>query len=447
MTSSSERNMNKNHTAEILLKKIKRRTAKIGVIGLGYVGLPLAVEKAKAGYHVIGFDIQQKKVDMVNSGVNYIGDIVGEDLQKVVQTGYLRGSSDYDNIKGLDAVAICVPTPLDRYRQPDISYLTNSTLEISERLHKAMLVVLESTSYPGTTEEVVKPILESTGLKCGKDFFLVFSPERVDPGNMIYKTKNTPKVIGGVTPWCTKVASELYKNVLDGEVHEVSSPKVAEMEKIYENTFRNINIALANEMAIVCRHMGIDIWEVIDAAQTKPYGFMPFYPGPGPGGHCIPVDPFYLTWKAREFDYHTKLIETAGEINDSMPGHITSMAAKMLNEAGKSLNGASVFILGVAYKKDIDDIRESPALKIIRELEKDHAKVYYNDPYIPQFSQNDKTYFSTELKSSKFKNADITIITTDHGSYDYDYILANSHLILDTRNALKGYKHKKIFKL
>jgi UDP-N-acetyl-D-glucosamine dehydrogenase len=446
MTSSGSAR-SKANSAEVLLKKIKTRTAKIGVIGLGYVGLPLAVEKAKAGYHVTGFDIQQKRVNMVNNGINYIGDIVGEDLMKVVRTGYLRASSDYDNIRGLDAVAICVPTPLDKYRQPDISYLKNSSLEIAKRLHKAMLVVLESTSYPGTTEEVVKPILESTGLKCGKDFFLVFSPERVDPGNMIFKTNNTPKVVGGVTPLCTKVAAELYRNVLDGEVHQVSSPKVAEMEKIYENTFRNINIALANEMAIVCQHMEIDVWEVIDAAQTKPYGFMPFYPGPGPGGHCIPVDPFYLTWKAREFNYHTKLIETAGEINDSMPGHITSMAAKILNKSGKSLKGSSIFILGIAYKKNIDDIRESPALKIIRQLEKDNADIYYNDPYVSQFTLDGKTYFSTKLKSEEFNNADITLIITDHSSFDYDYILTNSRFILDTRNALKCHKDKKIFKL
>ena len=268
-----------NKTAAELIEKIKSKTAKIGVIGLGYVGLPLAVEKAKAGYSVTGFDIQQKKVEMVNSGINYIGDVLDGDLKDVVESGKLRASSNYDEIGELDAVAICVPTPIDKYKQPDLTYVENTTKEIAERLHKGMLVVLESTTYPGTTEEVLKPILESTGLKCGEDFFLAYSPERVDPGNKVYKTKNTPKVVGGVTPICTKVAAELYRNVLEGEVFEVSSPKVAEMEKIYENVFRHVNIALANEMAILCRRMGIDVWEVIEAAKTKPYGFMPFYPG------------------------------------------------------------------------------------------------------------------------------------------------------------------------
>jgi len=436
-----------NKTAAELIEKIKSKTAKIGVIGLGYVGLPLAVEKAKAGYSVTGFDIQQKKVEMVNSGINYIGDVLDGDLKDVVESGKLRASSNYDEIGELDAVAICVPTPIDKYKQPDLTYVENTTKEIAERLHKGMLVVLESTTYPGTTEEVLKPILESTGLKCGEDFFLAYSPERVDPGNKVYKTKNTPKVVGGVTPTCTKVAAELYRNVLEGEVFEVSSPKVAEMEKIYENVFRHVNIALANEMAILCRRMGIDVWEVIEAAKTKPYGFMPFYPGPGIGGHCIPVDPYYLVWKAREYDYHTRFIELAGEINDYMPSYTVERATEILNSYGKPLNGAKVLILGVTYKKDIDDIRESPVLKIMGLLEKNGAEVAYSDPYVPEFVYNGKHYKSVELNKTILQSSDLVMITTDHEKFDYDFIYGYSPLILDTRNALRNIKDPKIFKL
>ncbi|HPZ06331.1 MAG TPA: nucleotide sugar dehydrogenase, partial [Clostridiales bacterium] len=368
-----------------LLSKINDKTAVIGVIGLGYVGLPLAVEKAKAGYRVIGFDIQEHKVRKVNEGINYIGDIVPADLKNIVRSGRLKATGDYSFISEADCVAICVPTPLDEHFQPDISYIANSSKEIAKYLHKGMLVVLESTTYPGTTEEVVKPILESTGLECGKDFYLAFSPERVDPGNKIYKTKNTPKVVGGVTPDCTETAAALYSNVLDSEVFRASSPKVAEMEKILENTFRNVNIALVNEMAIICEKMGIDIWEVIEAAKTKPYGFMAFYPGPGVGGHCIAVDPFYLTWKVREFGYHTKLIETAGEINNYMPEFVLERTMKILNRFGKSLNGSEIMVLGAAYKQDIDDVRESPALKVMDLLVRHGARLKYNDPYVPGF--------------------------------------------------------------
>ncbi|MDI3508699.1 MAG: UDP-N-acetyl-D-glucosamine dehydrogenase, partial [Clostridiales bacterium] len=364
--------------AKALKQKIENKTAQIGVIGLGYVGLPLAVEKAKAGYTVIGFDVQQKKVDMVNAGINYIGDVVDQELTDLVMSGRLSATADYGRIKELDAVTICVPTPLDKYQQPDVSYVVNSVTSVAQNLHPGMLVILESTTYPGTTEEVVKPILEDTGLKCGKDFFLAFSPERVDPGNKEYHTKNTPKVVGGVTPECTEVAASLYRHVLEGEVFTVSSPAVAEMEKILENTFRNINIALANEMSILCRRMGIDVWEVIDAAKTKPYGFMAFYPGPGLGGHCIPIDPFYLTWKARGYDYHTRLIETAGEINNYMPEFVVERISEILNKDRKPLNGSKVLLLGAAYKKDIDDLRESPVLKIIEHLEKAQADVIYN---------------------------------------------------------------------
>jgi UDP-N-acetyl-D-glucosamine dehydrogenase len=311
-----------------------------------------------------------------------------------------------------------------------------------------MLVVLESTTYPGTTEEIVKPILEESGLKCGEDFFLAFSPERVDPGNKQFKTKNTPKVVGGVTPDCTEVAAALYGSVLEGDIHKVSSPAVAEMEKILENTFRHINIGLVNEMAILCKKMGIDIWEVIDAAKTKPYGYMAFYPGPGLGGHCIPLDPFYLTYKAREFDYHTRLIETAGEINDFMPEFVVENAMKLLNEEKKALNGSKVLLMGVAYKKDIDDMRESPALKVIEHLEKNGAEVMYNDPYIPKFKHNGKEYVSVEWEKA-IDEADIVIITTDHSCYDYQAIVDRAKIFYDTRNASKEVKNnrEKIHKL
>jgi UDP-N-acetyl-D-glucosamine dehydrogenase len=421
-----------------LLRKIEEKRALIGVVGLGYVGLPLAVEKAKAGYPVIGFDIQQKRVDMVNQGVNYIGDVVDEDLKELVQQGRLRATSDYSHIREVDAVAICVPTPLDKYQQPNISYVKGSTREIAKYLHPGMLVVLESTTYPGTTEEVVRPILEETGLKVGRDFHLAYSPERVDPGNKEYNTKNTPKVVGGVTPACTRVAAMLYRQVLEGEVFEVSSPAVAEMEKILENTFRNINIALANEMAILCHKMGIDIWEVIEAAKTKPYGFMAFYPGPGLGGHCIPIDPFYLTWKAREYKYHTRLIELAGEINNYMPEFVIERLMKILNRHGKPLNGSRVLLLGVAYKRDIDDMRESPVLEIIRLLEEYGANVKVSDPHIPSFRVGDRDYHSEPLTPELIERADAVVITTDHSAFDYRMIADRARVIFDTRNAMRG---------
>jgi len=327
---------------------------------------------------------------MVNQGVNYIGDVVDEELRQVVSDGRLRATTDYDEIENLDVVTICVPTPLDKNKQPDLTFIRNSAQEVAKRLHAGMLVVLESTTYPGTTEEEVKPILESTGLKCGTDFFLAFSPERVDPGNKLYNVKNTPKVVGGVTPVCTKVAATLYSNVLQSDVFEVSSPKVAELEKLYENTFRNVNIALANELALICDRMGISVWEVIEAASTKPYGFMAFYPGPGLGGHCIPIDPFYLSWKAKEYDYYTKMIETSADVNDAMPEFVVDRVYRILNRFKKPLNGSTILVLGVAYKKDIDDMRESPALKVISLLEKEGAHVIYNDPYIPTFTMAGK---------------------------------------------------------
>lgn len=431
-----------------LKQKIEEKTAVIGVIGLGYVGLPLAVEKAKVGYRVIGFDIQAKRVNMVNQGINYIGDVVDEELRDIVKKGMLTATVDYSRIADTDAVMICVPTPLDRFQQPDISYVENSTREIAKYLKKGMLIVLESTTYPGTTEEVIMPILEETGLKCGRDFFLAFSPERVDPGNKIYNTKNTPKVVGGVTLQCTKVAAALYRQVLEGEVFEVTSPRVAEMEKILENTFRNINIALVNEMAILCQKMGIDIWEVIDSAKTKPYGFMAFYPGPGLGGHCIPIDPFYLTWKAREFNYHTRLIELAGEINNYMPEYVVERTMQILNKFKKPLNGARVLILGVAYKNDINDLRESPALRVIELLEKNGAQVFYHDPYIPEFKYKGKIYKSVDLSADNLRELDIAVITTGHSNVDYEFVVGEVPVIFDTRNATKDIKDRqKIVKL
>lgn len=429
-----------NETTKTLLQKIEDKTAVIGVVGLGYVGLPLAVEKAKAGYQVIGFDVQQKRADMVNRGINYIGDVVDEELKQIVEEGRLKATTDYSLISQVDAVAICVPTPLDKYQQPDTSYVESSGREIAKYLHAGMLVVLESTTYPGTTEEVLMPILEATGLKVGEDFYLAYSPERVDPGNKVFNTKNTPKVVGGVTPECTKVAAAMYRAVLEGEVHEVSSPKVAEMEKILENTFRNINIGLANEMAILCNKMGIDVWEVIDAAKTKPYGFMAFYPGPGLGGHCIPIDPFYLTWKAREYNYHTRLIEVAGEINNAMPEFVVDRMMKILNRYGKALNGSKVVVLGVAYKKDIDDMRESPVLEIVKLLEKYQAEFVTVDPHIPSFRVGEKVYETVELTGELLESADIVLITTDHSAFDYQLIADKSKVIFDTRNALKEIK-------
>lgn len=431
-----------------LVFKLKNKTAKLGVVGLGYVGLPLAVEKAKAGYEVIGFDVQSSKVDMVNKGDNYIGDIVDSDLKELVESGKLKATTDFSFVKDVDALAIAVPTPLDIYKQPDLSYVVNSTKSVAKYLHKGMLVVLESTTYPGTTEEVCKPILEESGLKCGEDFFLAFSPERVDPGNKQFKTKNTPKVVGGCTKDCTEVAAMMYRSILEGDVMEVSSPAVAEMEKILENTFRNVNIALANEMAVLCKRMGIDVWEVIDAAKTKPYGFMPFYPGPGLGGHCIPLDPFYLEWKAKEYDYHTRLIEVSGTINDYMPEFVVESAMKLLNERKKPLNGSKVLLMGAAYKNDIDDMRESPVLKVIEHLEKNGAIVSYNDPYIPSFKHLSKEYKSVNWEN-EIKEADIVIITTNHSCYEYQKIVDEASILYDTRNATKDVKNsrEKIHKL
>ena len=378
---------------EVLLQKIHDKSIIAGVVGLGYVGLPLAVEKAKAGFRTIGFDVQKEKVDMVNAGHNYIGDVVDRDLVTLVEDGMLTATTDFGFIRDVDFVAICVPTPLDAHQQPDISYVESSARSIAEYLHPGMMVVLESTTYPGTTEELIKPILESSGLKCGEDFYLGFSPERVDPGNLIYKTKNTPKVVGGLGEDASEVISAMYEAVLQGKVFRASSPAVAEMTKILENTYRNINIGLINELAILCHKMGIDLWEVIEAAKTKPFGFTPFYPGPGLGGHCIPLDPYYLSWKAREYGFHTSMIESSMMINDRMPEYCVERIGDMLNSRfAKALNGAKVLVLGVAYKQNIDDYRESPAIRVIEELKKEGAIVSYYDPFISRYRHKGAWY-------------------------------------------------------
>lgn len=423
-----------------LLDKINSKEIIVGVVGLGYVGLPLAVEKAKAGYKTIGFDIQPEKVEMVNRGYNYIGDVVDSELKSLVDSGMLSATTDFSFIKDVDFVAICVPTPLDEYQQPDISYVKVSTIEIATYLKKGTMVVLESTTYPGTTEELIRPLLEEgSGLKCGEDFYLGFSPERVDPGNAVYNTKNTPKVVGAIGKDATEVIATMYRNVLEGDVLEVSSPAVAEMEKILENTYRNINIGLANEMAIICDKMGINVWEVIDAAKTKPYGFQAFYPGPGLGGHCIPLDPYYLTWKAREYDYHTRLIETSGEINNYMPQYVVERASKILNKDKKALNGSKVLILGVAYKQDIDDYRESPALKVIENFIKEGTKIAFYDPHVKSYKYKGHVYEGlNELTKETLAAYDLVIITTAHTAVAYDFVQKNAKYVFDTKNAMKN---------
>ncbi|MGC9384807.1 MAG: nucleotide sugar dehydrogenase [Kosmotogaceae bacterium] len=424
----------------MLKEKIVSKKGVIGVIGLGYVGLPLAVEKAKAGFKVIGFDVQDQKVKMVNEGHNYIGDVLPADLEKIVNEGRLRATTDFNEVAGCDVVAICVPTPLNKFKQPDLSYVEKSAKELSKRLHKDMLVVLESTTYPGTTEEVLKPILEESGLKCGEDFYLAFSPERVDPGNLIYKTKNTPKVVGGVGEESTEVAKALYESVLDAQVFTVSSPKEAEMAKILENTFRIVNIGLINEMSIVANKMGINLWEVIDAAATKPFGFMPFYPGPGVGGHCIPIDPFYLTYISRRYDYHTRLIELAGEINDSMPEYVVDRLMKALNKKKKCLNDAKIVMLGIAYKNEIDDMRESPALKVYEHLRKQRANIDVVDPYIESFEYENETIKTVPLTKELIQNAAAVIITTGHRkNVDYQMVVDNADFVFDTKNVLQNF--------
>jgi len=422
-----------------LLRKIEDRSIVAGVVGLGYVGLPLAVEKAKAGFRTIGFDVQEQKVDLVNRGHNYIGDVVDSELESLVKEGRLSATSDFTFIKDVDFVAICVPTPLDAHQEPDISYVRSSAEAISKHLHKGMMVVLESTTYPGTTEELIKPILEQSGLKCCEDFYLGFSPERVDPGNLIYKTKNTPKVVGAIGEDAQEVISAMYEAVLQSKVFRASSPSVAEMTKILENTYRNINIGLINELAMLCHKMNIDLWEVIEAAKTKPFGFTPFYPGPGLGGHCIPLDPYYLSWKAREYGFHTSMIESSMMINDRMPDYCVRRTGEILNRFRKSLNGAEVLILGVSYKQDIDDVRESPALNVIDGLKAEGANVRYYDPYVASFKRHGEVCYSEKaLTEELVSSADIVVVTAAHTKVDYELVQRSAKVIFDTKNVMKS---------
>ena len=427
-----------------IIEKIKKRELTVGVVGLGYVGLPLAVEKAKAGFKTIGFDVQSKKVDMVNQGHNYIGDVVDNDLKTLVEKGKLSATSDFSFVKEVDFIAICVPTPLDKHQEPDISYVKSSAIEIAKYLKSNTMVVLESTTYPGTTEELIKPILEQgSGLKCGIDFYLGFSPERVDPGNLIYKTKNTPKVVGAIGSDAGEAISTMYKEVLEGDVYTVSSPSVAEMEKILENTYRNINIGLVNELARLCHKMNISIWEVIEAAKTKPYGFQAFYPGPGLGGHCIPLDPYYLTWKAREYGFHTTLIENSMIINDSQPDYCVERAMLILNKNKTAINGANILVLGVAYKQDIDDYRESPALTLIDKLRLVGANIDYYDPWIASYKRNGKVYQSlNSINDANINQYDLVVIACAHTNVDYALVQKNAKAIFDTKNVMKNFKDR-----
>ena len=427
-----------------LLKKIENKEIVVGVVGLGYVGLPLAVEKAKAGYKTIGFDVQASKVQMVNEAKNYIGDVVDSDLKELVESKMLSATTDFSFVKDVDFIAICVPTPLDKHQQPDISYVKNSSIEIAKYLTKGTMVVLESTTYPGTTEELIKPILEEgSGLKCGEDFYLGFSPERVDPGNLIYKTKNTPKVVGAIGEDATEVIAKMYSSVLEGDIYTVSSPAVAEMEKILENTYRNINIGLVNELAMLCHEMGISLWEVVDAAKTKPYGFQAFYPGPGLGGHCIPLDPYYLSWKAREYGFHTSMIESSMMINDKMPEYCVERAMKILNKHGKALSKSNVLVLGVAYKQDIDDYRESPAIDVIDILEQNGANTEFYDPYISEYKHEGKVKKGIEkIDGEIISSYDLIVITASHSNVDYEMVSKNAKAIFDTKNAMKEIENR-----
>ncbi len=424
--------------------KFVDKTAVIGIVGLGYVGLPLATAFAEAGFRVLGFDVQQKRVDLVNKGKSYIADVSSESLSSV--SNKLEATTDQGRLKEMDAICICVPTPLTKAKEPDLSYVIQESVEISKCLKPGQLVILESTTYPGTTREVVLPILERSGLKAGSDFYLAFSPERVDPGSKGYGTKNTPKIVGGIDPQSTRLAELLYRQALDVVV-PVSCPEVAEMTKVFENVFRSVNIALVNELAQLCERMGLSVWEVIDTAATKPFGYMPFYPGPGVGGHCIPLNPYYLTSKAREYDFHTRFIELATEINEQMPYYVTSCIMEALNAQGKSLNGAKMLVLGVAYKKDVADIRESPSLKLMQLLQEKGAKVSYNDPNVPQVQLFRESLNSVDLTQECLSSMDCTVVATDHSCYDLEQVVACSKLVFDARGATKGLGQSNIVRL
>src|SRR4051812_12735197 len=432
-----------------LRDKIRSRKARAGVVGLGYVGLPLAVELAKAGFHATGIDLDARKVQSVNDGRSYIPDVPTADVQALHAKGLLDATTDFSIVKELDTINICVPTPLRKTKDPDMSYIVSAVEGIAKYLHPGMLIILESTTYPGTTDEVVQPMLEATGLKAGVDFFLAFSPERVDPGNPTFQTHNVPKVVGGFTPNCSMLAKELYGSAITTIV-PVSSTWVAGMVKLLENTFRAVNIGLVNELALMCDRMNIDVWEVVDAARTKPFGFMAFYPGPGLGGHCIPIDPFYLSWKAKQTGFDPRFIELAGHINAGMPHYVVEKVAEALNTKRKAVNGSNILIAGVAYKRDIDDMRESPALDVMGLLHAKGAKVSYADPYVPEVHGREWSgrydIKSVELTRGSIRDYDCVVIVTDHRTFDYEALVAEAELIVDTRNAIKKL-HPHVFRL
>jgi UDP-N-acetyl-D-glucosamine dehydrogenase len=432
---------------DALREKIRSKSATVVVIGLGYVGLPLAVEKAKAGFHVVGIERNEVRVAQVNRGENYIADVLAQDLASVVAKGLLTATRSFDVVADADVITICVPTPLDKNKQPDTRYIEHVVDQSLPYLHAGQLVVLESTSYPRTTEEIIQPRLESRGFVIGEDMFLAFSPERVDPGNLEYKTQNTPKLVGGVTEHCTDVAAAVYEAILETDVCRVSSPRTAEMAKLLENVFRIVNISLVNELAQLCERMSIDMWEVIEAAKTKPFGFMAFYPGPGLGGHCIPLDPFYLSWKAKEYDFTTRFIELAGQINDDMPYHVVERVGALLNNVGKPIRGERILLLGMAYKKDIDDLRQSPAVKIAQLLLDQGAILSYHDPLIPVVKQESLCLTSVSLSDETLSDQSLVLITTDHTGIDYARVVALAPLVFDTRNATKGLTSDHLFKL
>ncbi|MBD3184630.1 nucleotide sugar dehydrogenase [Candidatus Poribacteria bacterium] len=428
------------------ISKISERKAKVCIIGLGYVGLPLAIEFARAGYGVIGLDLSEEKVEKINKGESYILDVPEGVIKPLATSGRITATTNYEILAEVDAVSICVPTPLSKTRDPDISFVVDAAEGIAKYLHNDQLVILESTTYPGTTEEVILPILENTGLKVGEDFFLAFSPERIDPGNTQYQAYNIPKVVGGITEQCTQAASALYNQVLQNVI-SVSSARVAEMTKLLENTFRIVNIGMVNEMALLCHRLGINVWEVIDAASTKPFGFMPFYPGPGLGGHCIPVDPFYLSWKARESGFEARFIELAGRINGTMPEFVVYRISDALNEKQKSINGSKILVVGVSYKKDVPDTRQSPALDIIEALIEKGAEVSFSDPYVSHINLGGKSLESMGLDAEYLASIDCCAIVTNHTKVNYSSIVQNSDLVFDCRNVLKGFKAANIVTL
>ncbi len=429
-----------------LISKLQNKEARLGILGLGYVGLPLAVGYARAGFHVTGFDLDQNKVDQINAGQSYIIDIGGDELQNVVESGHLVATTDFSRLHDVDSVNICVPTPLGKTRDPDITYIQAAVASIAKCMHAGMLVILESTTYPGTTEEVILPLLEAEGFTVGEDFFLAFSPERVDPGNPTYNTINIPKVVGGVTANCTEVARNLYSQVMETVV-PVSSVRVAETVKLLENTFRSVNIGLVNEIALMCSAMDIDVWEVIAGAATKPFGFMPFYPGPGLGGHCIPIDPFYLSWKAKQAGSEARFIELAGQVNAYMPKHVVKLVTGGLNDRRKAVNGSKVLIVGVAYKPGIDDIRESPALDILELLHDLGAETAWHDPHVGQLPAGIRGERVETLSEAVVAKYDAVVIVTPHEGVDHGMLLDVGPVVIDTRNALKGRKSDNLIKL